>query len=108
MNLGALQLVRTVALSGFLTGCAYNYVGADGARHTVGLVHVTLPADATGAPAAASLRAQALGLSYTQADVGHSLSLGYSDITVAYVRDNTCVRWPLVGSAPPSTRRRSP
>lgn len=108
MNLGALQLVCTVALSGFLAGCAYNYVGADGARHVVGLVHVTLPADDSSPAAAASLRAQALGLSFTQADVGNSLSLGYSDTTVAYVRDNTCVRWPLVGSAPASTPRRSP
>lgn len=106
MNLGALLLAVTVALSGFLTGCAFHYAGADGARHLVGLVHVTLPAEAPHA-AAASLRAQALGLSYTQADVGIALSLGYSDTTLAYVRDNTCVRWPLVGSAP-STPRRSP
>lgn len=107
MNLGALQLASTVALSGFLTGCAYNYVGADGARHVVGLVHVTLPAGGPRATAA-SLRAQALGLSYTQADVGTALSLGYSDTTLAYVRDNTCVRWPLVGGASASTERNSP
>ncbi len=107
MNLGALQS-GTVALSCALAGCAFNYVGADGERHLVGLVHVTLPADASQSAAAASVRARALGLSYTQADVGHSLSLGYSDTTVAYVRDNTCVRWPLAGSAPVSSPRRSP
>jgi hypothetical protein len=106
VNLGALLLASTVALPGLLTGCAYNYVGADGARHLVGLVHLTLPAEGPHAPAA-SLRAQALGLSYTRADVGTALSLGYSDTTLAYVRDNTCVRWPLAGSAP-STSRRSP
>lgn len=107
MNLGALQLAVTVALSCVLAGCAFNYIGADGARHLVGLVHVTLPADPSQS-AAASVRAQALGLSYTQADVGHSLSLGYSDTTVAFVRDNTCVRWPLAGGAPVSTPGSSP
>lgn len=108
MNLEAVARTATVALSGALAGCAFNYTGADGARRLVGLVHVTLPADASQSAAAASVRAQTLGLAYTQADVGHSLSLGYSDTTIAVVRDNTCVRWPLAGGLPASTRGRSP
>ena len=107
MESGATQLAGTVVLLMLLTGCAYNYVGADGSRHIVGFAHFTLTPESPHPSAAASIRTQALGISVTQGDVGTSLSLGYSDITIAYVRENTCVRWPLANTTPVSLEGRS-
>jgi hypothetical protein len=83
-------------LPGVLGGCAYSYVAPDGSRHVIGLLHAVLPAEPAGRRPAESLRTHTFGLSFTQADVGTALALGYSDITFAFVRENTCVQWPLV------------
>ena len=107
MESGATHFAGTVVLLMLLTGCAYSYVGADGSRHVVGLAHVILPPEGPHPSPAASIRTQALGFSLTQGDVGTALSLGYSDITIAYVRENTCVRWPLDSVTPVSLERRS-
>ena len=100
MNMGVPQFVALLGLAGLLGGCAFNYVAADGARHIVGLVHAVLPPQGTGPLPAESVRTQAVGLSFTRSDVATTLALGYTDTTRAFVRENTCVAWPLAAAAP--------
>lgn len=89
-------LLLTAAL---MSGCAYSYVAPDGSRHVVGLVYAVLPPEGSAKVPAASLRTRTLGLSFVHGDVGSAVTLGFSDITLAYVRSNTCVRWPLSPSS---------
>lgn len=91
----AMHLTGALVLGTLLSGCAYSYVAPDGSRHVLGLLHVVVPPDAEASAPAASLRTRALGLSLTSGGVGSALALGYSDVTLAYVRGDTCVRWPL-------------
>ncbi len=77
-----------VAASWLLAGCAHVYVDADGTRHVVGFVDLQLP-PATGRPTAAeSLRSRSFGVSLTRSDVGSAVVLGYSDTTLAFVRNH--------------------
>jgi hypothetical protein len=97
VDLEALSVAVAVALSGSLAGCAFNYVAEDGSRHAIGLMHLVLPSE-TEPARASSVTMQAVGLSVTQGDVGTALTVGYSETSFAYVRENTCVHWPLVRS----------
>lgn len=74
-----------------LTGCAHVFVGADGSRNVIGLVWLTLPAASTTPAAAESIRTRSLGLTLTLSEAGNALTLGYSDATLAFVRDNAQV-----------------
>lgn len=99
----AAAMRATVALTaaGLLGGCAWTYVAPDRTRHVIGFVYAVLPPERAGAYPAESLRTRTLGVAFTSGDaVGTSISIGYSDITLAYVRENTCVRWPLTRSLP--------
>lgn len=76
----------TLAL--LLTGCAHVFVGADGSRNVIGLVWLTLPTASASPAAAEAIRTRSLGLTLTLSEAGNALTLGYSDATLAFVRDN--------------------
>lgn len=78
------------ALCGLLPACAHVHVDADGQRHIVGFLMLTLP-PVVAEPAADSIRARTLGLSITQSPLGGGLVLGYSDTTLATVRNHSRV-----------------
>ena len=76
-----------------LAGCAHSYVDEQGRTHVIGLVALTLPAGGradAATPGAELLRLRTIGLSFVQTPgAGNSLVLGYSDSTIAWLRDNT-------------------
>lgn len=85
-------LLRLGALASltFLGACANVWVDAEGNRHIWGLMHLTL--SPTQPPAAAeTLRVRTLGLSWTRADAGSALLLGYGDTTLGFLRNNVCI-----------------
>lgn len=88
---GVLRIIAALCLPVFLHGCAHVYVDADGTRHVLGLVHLELPAESTAKPGGEALRSQSFGLSVTSSAVGQAVVLGYSDTTLAFVRDNVVV-----------------
>ena len=100
MHMGVSQFAGLAGLLSLLAGCALNYVAADGTRHVVGFMDTVLPREGPGRVPAASIRTQAVGFSFTQSDVATTFSLGYTDTTLAYVRENTCVQWPLAAAVP--------
>lgn len=79
-----------VVSCGLLPGCAHVHVGADGQRHIVGFLMLSLP-PVVAVPAADSIRARTLGLAITQSPLGGGLVLGYSDTTLAVVRNHSLV-----------------
>lgn len=74
----------------FLGACASVWVDTDGNRHVIGLMHLTLSPPQTQA-AAETLRVRTFGLSWTHADAGSALLLGYGDTTLGFVRNNVCI-----------------
>lgn len=89
--------VGAAFLALLLNGCAYVHTAPDRSRHVFGILYYAVLPPQDPAPAE-SIRTRTIGVSLTRGDVGTALSLGYSDIDFAYVRENTCVRWPLAGS----------
>jgi hypothetical protein len=87
-----------IALSG-LCGCAHSYIDADGNRNVIGFVHLTLPPSDKEPRAADWMRVRAIGLALSRTEIGGALELGYSDNTLAAVRNNSCVQLPQ----PPAT-----
>ena len=79
-----------LALLTFLGGCAHIWIDVEGTRHVVGMMHMTLPPIQRQA-AAETLRVRTLGLTWTQADVGSALVLGYGDTTLGFLRNDVCV-----------------
>ena len=74
----------------FLGACANVWVDAEGNRHVSGLMHLTL--SPTYPPAAAeTLRVRTIGFSWTSADAGSALLLGYGDTTLGFLRNNVCI-----------------
>lgn len=97
MRCRALNASPTIALRwlfcvscGLLAGCAHVHVDADGQRHIVGFLMLTLP-PVVAEPAADSIRARTLGLAITQSPLGGGVVLGYSDTTLAVVRNHSLV-----------------
>lgn len=93
--------LRNLALAclALLSACANVWVDAEGNRHVVGLVHLTLPPSQ--APAAVeTLRVRTFGLSWTYSEVGSAILLGYGDSTLGFLRNDVCV-------APDATRLES-
>ncbi|WP_422010207.1 hypothetical protein [Roseateles sp.] len=79
-----------------LTGCSHLSVDADGTRHIVGFVALTLP-PAVGDVAADSLRLRTVGVALTQGTrLGGGLVLGYSDMTLAAIRQDALLRRDLL------------
>lgn len=84
--------VLGAGLAGALGGCAHAYVDADGNRNVVGFVHLTLPPSTPEPKAADWMRMRTVGLALSRTDIGGALELGYSDNTLAVVRNNSCVQ----------------
>lgn len=106
---GTRVLSLSVSLMGVLAaGCAHVRVDAEGNRHVLGFAAFTLPAaDASGGSA---LRSRVVGLSFTSSEAGSAFVLGYSDATVAFVRNDAVVsaRALLLPQAVPFCRRDVP
>ncbi|MBS0476239.1 MAG: hypothetical protein JSR28_13985 [Proteobacteria bacterium] len=85
-------LLRLGALASltFLGACANVWVDAEGNRHVSGLMHLTLSPTQPLA-AAETLRVRTFGLSWTHADTGSALLLGYGDTTLGFLRNNVCI-----------------
>lgn len=96
--------VRAALAALVAQGCASVTVDADGTRHVTGLVRLTLP-PVTDAGADA-LRLQALGLCVVSSPVvGTSLVIGYSDTSLAAIRNHSLVPGAaLLGAAAPDPR----
>lgn len=94
-----------VAATLALGGCAHSYVDAQGNRHVIGLVHVTLPPSAP--TAAESIQSRAIGLLLTQAEIGTALSFGFSESTLTFIRADSCANLAFIapGRAPEQPRR---
>jgi hypothetical protein len=73
-----------------LLGCAHTHIGADGSRHVIGLVWLTLPPPSFDA-AADGLRVRTVGLSGLSTQEGSALVLGYSDTNIFTVNDDRVV-----------------
>jgi hypothetical protein len=82
-------LAASVLLS-LLGGCAHVWIDADGNRHVVGLMHLTLSPNQSQA-AAETLRVRTLGLAVTRAEAGSAIVFGYSDTTLGFLRNDVCV-----------------
>jgi hypothetical protein len=83
-----------VALVGaiLLNGCAYSYIGADGARHVFGFVDLTIKSAADSTRFAGDVvDVTTIGASYMQTPQGGSITLGYSRNVTAALRDNAFV-----------------
>lgn len=76
-------------LASLLWGCAHTYEDEHGNRHIVGLVSLTLP-PTPNSGAADWMRLRAVGISISRGNFVSSLDLGYSDNTLAVIRDNSC------------------
>lgn len=86
-----------ILASATLSGCAHTYIDADGSRHVVGLVWLTLSPPAFGA-AADGRRVRAAGLSGVSTPAGTAIVLGYSDTNIVTVGDDRIVdAAPLLG-----------
>jgi len=91
--------LSTLASLTLLGACANVWVDADGNRHVSGLMHLTL--SPTHPPAAAeTLRVRTIGFSWTRADAGSALLLGYGDTTLGFLRNNVCI---APNATPPET-----
>jgi len=75
-----------------LTGCAINYTDANGDRHTLGLVDITVRAAAAPETFAGDIvEVTSLGISVGQNAQGGYLTAGYNRQTTAALRDNAFV-----------------
>lgn len=84
-----------VAALALLSGCAHNYLDQAGNRRVIGWVDLTLPpAIAAHDTGADWIRMRTFGLAISSSPIGSALDLGYSDNTVAVVRNNSCVALP--------------
>jgi len=86
----AVVLTGTLALQ----GCAVVRVDEAGRTHVAGLVWLTLPAPKAADKAADVVRARSVGVSVTSGPLGQALTVGYSDQTLAAIRNDSSVRLP--------------
>lgn len=89
-SINTVRLLAAFALLTLLGGCAHVWIDAEGNRHVIGLVHLTLPPTQPQA-AAETLRVNTLGLTWTRAEAGSALVLGYGDTTLGFLRNDVCV-----------------
>src|ERR1700688_3766805 len=75
-----------------LGGCAFSYTDANGDRHAIGLVDITVRAPAASETLAGDIvEVTSLGLSVGQNAQGGYLTAGYNHQTTAALRDNALV-----------------
>jgi len=84
--------------AGLCSGCSALYVDAEGRRHVIGFVALTLPPADAASAAADTLRMRTLGLALTSSPVGSSITLGYSDDTLTAIHRDVVVRIPAAPS----------
>lgn len=86
------RVVRVLALAGLAAqaGCAHVHVDAEGRRHVIGFVALTLPAP-DGRTGAETLRTRSVGITLTRTPVGDALVIGYGDTSLTAVRDHSLV-----------------
>lgn len=85
-----LRFCGIALLSTALCGCAHSYTDANGNRHVIGLVNLSMP-PASKEPASADwLRLRAFGIAFSHNEFSSSLNIGYSDNLVAAIRNNSC------------------
>ena len=86
-----------VAAIALLSGCAHSYLDRAGNRRVIGWVDLTLPpAIAAHDTGADWIRLRTFGLAISSSPIGNTIDLGYSDNTVAVVRNNSCVAFPPI------------
>ncbi|HSI59054.1 MAG TPA: hypothetical protein VLA16_15950 [Ideonella sp.] len=78
-------------MAAWSAGCAHVYVDGQGVRHVIGLVWLSLPPASPERNAAESLRTRSLGLTLTLSEAGSALTLGYSDATMAFLKNDSLV-----------------
>jgi len=98
---GALTLVLALVSVVVVTcsGCASVHMDAQGQRHVVGLLWLTLPPADVAPVGGTSLRARGLGLVVTSTDIGSAVVLGYSDSTHTVLRNDSQVAVPAHNEA---------
>jgi hypothetical protein len=89
VKISLLKLCAFSLLASLLSGCAHSYVDQHGNRHIVGLVSVTLPPVPDNGTAD-WVRLRTVGLAINRGSFISSLDLGYSDSTLAVIRNNSC------------------
>jgi len=80
-----------LATAALLPGCAHVWVDPDGTRRVIGLVNLSLPPQSSSKSAGEAIRSQAIGLSFSASEAGSAFVFGYSDTTLAFVRNNSFV-----------------
>ena|SRR5438552_19090615 len=74
-----------------LSGCAFAYTDANGDRHAIGLVDITVRAPTSTALAGDVVEITSLGLSVGQNAQGGYITAGFNRQTTAALRDNALV-----------------
>lgn len=88
---GRAAVVALIAAVG-ASGCAFTYTDANGDRHTLGLVDITVRAPAAPETLAGDIvEVTSLGVSIGQNAQGGYLTAGYNRQTTAALRDNALV-----------------
>lgn len=86
------RCAATLMLALLCQGCAFTYTDANGDRHTVGFVDITVHAPAAPATFAGDVvDVAAIGLTAGRTAQGGYLTLGYSHEVSAALRDNALV-----------------
>lgn len=87
----ASRLFLLIVLFHSLAGCAHVVVDPDGTRHITGFMVLTLPPGQQEV-AADVIRMRTLGLTVTDGPgIGTQLSLGYSDTTIASMKNDVAI-----------------
>jgi hypothetical protein len=73
------------------SACAHTYVDTAGARHVIGLVHLSIHPASPPLWGGEALRVRSVGVTLNQGAESHALVIGYSDATHALVRNNALV-----------------
>ena len=84
-----------------LDGCAFSYTDANGDRHAIGLVDITVRAPTSTALAGDVVEITSLGLSIGQTAQGGYITAGFNREATAALRDNALVLGnPVIALAP--------
>jgi hypothetical protein len=99
---GAIAYLLLVLATG-LDGCAFSYTDANGDRHAIGLVDITVRAPAAAETLAGDVvEVTSLGLSVGQNAQGGFVTAGFNRQTTAALRDNALVLGNPVTALAPS------
>lgn len=88
------RVLCMLLLASALQGCASVRVDEDGRTHIAGWVWLTLPAGGQAGTAAHVVRARSLGVSMQRSPDSGSVTIGYSDQTLATIYNDSVVRLP--------------